>query len=181
MLTTKRFPRTNDDWEDREKSDKTWTNWMAAYNKAHAKARIKTQANEGIVNFGAANSAAQLETTQNVDKTQAVNDGDMKALGGYFKNLATDAVNKKSVLKQLVANNTKLAATNKNLVAIIKKLTNDIKNLKRETSRLKKGGQSKWDPTLCHHFKKEGYHAPEACYELVKNKDRRPTGWRSSL
>ena len=80
-----------------------------------------------------------------------------------------------------MANNTKLAATNKNLVAMVKKLTNEIKNLKRETSCLKKGGQSGWGPTLCHHCKKEGYHAPEACYELVKNKDKRPHGWRSSL
>ena len=55
----------------------------------------------------------------------------MKALEGYFNNLATAAVNEKSVLEQLVANNTKLAATNKNLVAIVKKLTNDIKNLER--------------------------------------------------
>ena len=78
----------------------------------------------------------------------------MKALEGYFDNLAAAAVNEKSVLEQLVENNTKLAATNKNLVAIVKKLTNDIKNLKRETSRLKKGGQIKQDPTLCHHFKK---------------------------
>ena len=82
----------------------------------------------------------------------------------------------------MVANNTKLASTNKNLVAIVKKLTNDINNLERETSRLKKtGGQGKRDLTLCPYFKKEGYHAAEACFELVKNKDKRPTGWKSSL
>ena len=72
----------------------------------------------------------------------------MKAIEGYFDNLAAAAVNKKSVLKKLVTNNTKLAATNENLVAIVKKLTNDIKYLERETARLKKGGQRKRDPTL---------------------------------
>ena len=180
MLTTERFPRTNDDWEDRAESDKTWENWKEAYKKAHAKSRIKAQANEGTVKFGAANSAAQLETIQNVEKNQGINNGGMKSLEGYFVNLAATGVNKKSVLEKLVANNTKLAATNENLV-MVKNLTNDIKNLERETSRLKKGGQSRRDPTLCHHYKKEGYHAPKACYELVKNKGKRPPGWRSSL
>ena len=91
----------------------------------------------------------------------------MKSLEGYFDTLATTAVNKKSVLDKLVANNTKLAATNEDLVAIVKKLTNEIKNLERETSRLKKT-----------HCNKEGYHAADACFELVKNKDKRPTGWK---
>ena len=50
----------------------------------------------------------------------------MKALEGYFENLAATAVNEKSVLEKMVANNTKLAATNKDLVAIVKKLTNGI-------------------------------------------------------
>ena len=44
----------------------------------------------------------------------------MKALEGYFDNLVAAAVNKKSVLEQLVANNNKLAATNEELVAIVK-------------------------------------------------------------
>ena len=63
-LTTKRFPRTNDAWEYRAESYKTWENWKEAYKKAHVKARIKAQANKGTVKFGAANSAAHLETTQ---------------------------------------------------------------------------------------------------------------------
>ena len=36
----------------------------------------------------------------------------MKALEGYFDNLASVAANKKSVLEKLVANNATLAATN---------------------------------------------------------------------
>ena len=60
------------------------------------------------------------KTTQNVENKQAVNDGGMKALEGYFDNLAAAAVNEKSVLEQLVANNTKLAANNKSLVVVSK-------------------------------------------------------------
>ena len=60
-----------------------------------------------------------METNQGVDK------GSMKAIEGYFDNLAAAAVNKKSVLKKLVTNNTKLAATNKNLVALVKNYQRD--------------------------------------------------------
>ena len=120
MLTTEIFLRANEDWEDRAESDKTWTNWKEAYKKAHAKARIKAQANEGTVKFGAANSASHQEITQNVENNQGVDDGGMKALEGYFDNLAAAAVNEKLVLEKLVANNTELAANSKNLVAMVK-------------------------------------------------------------
>ena len=89
--------------------------------KAHDKARIKAKDNEGYVKVGAANSAARVETTQYAETNQVLDEGGMKSLEGYFYNLA--AVNRKSVLDQLVANKTKLAATNENLVAIVKKLT----------------------------------------------------------
>ena len=77
----------------------------------------------------------------------------MKSLEGYSDKLAATAISEKSVLEQLVTNNSKLAATNKDLVAMAKKLSNEIKNLERETSRLKKTGgsgasQGKRDLTL---------------------------------
>ena len=110
-----------------------------------------------------------------MEKNQGVNEGGRKSLEGYFNNLAAAAVNEKSVLEQLVVNNTKLASTNKDLVAIVKKMINDINNLEREISRLKKtGGKGKRDPTLCPHCKKEGYHAVEACFELKKKKTSAP-------
>ena len=85
-----------------------------------------------------------------------------------------------------MANNAKLAATNEDLVAIVKKLSNEIKNIERETYRLKKTGnsgasQGKRDPTLCPHFKKEGYHKPDSWFELVNNKDKHPPGWKRWL
>ena len=68
--------------------------------------------------------AARVKTKNNihaVGKNHGVNEGDMTSLEGYFDNIAAAAANDKSVLKQLVANNTKLATTNEDLVAIIKK------------------------------------------------------------
>ena len=71
---------TNEYREDCAELDNTWTYWKQAYKKAHAKACIKAQANEGTVKFGAENSAAHQETTQHVENKQAVDGGGMKYL-----------------------------------------------------------------------------------------------------
>ena len=90
-----------------------------------------------------------METQQEVD------DSGMKSLKEYFDKLAADAVKEKSVLQQLVLNNTKLSTSNESLVALVKTLTGDIKNLKRDNSGLKKGGKVIGrSTTLCHHCKK---------------------------
>ena len=181
MLTTERFPRANEYWEDCAEPDKTWNTWKQGYKKAHTEACIKAHDNKGTVKFGSENSAALQETTQNVKKQQVVDKNGMKALEVYFYNLAAVTVNKKSVLEQLVVNNTKLAANNESLVAMVKKMTGNIKNLEHHNARLKKGGKNSWGPTLYHHCKREGYHVSDACYELAKNKDNRPPGWISLL
>ena len=59
-------------------------------------------------------------------------------------------MNEKSVLQQLVLNNTTLTTSNESLVDLVKKLNGNIKNLERENLRLKKGGQvSTRNKTLC--------------------------------
>ena len=148
----KDFHGQKNDWEDGAEADKTWAEWKAAYKKAQAKARVKAQDNKGFFKFGAANSAARVENKHEVETNQGVEKWGMESIDGYFDNLSTTTVNKKSVLEQLVTNNTKIASTNEDLVGIFKKWTNGIKNLERETSRLKrKCGKVKRDPTLCHH------------------------------
>ena len=62
MLTSECFPRANNDWGERAERDKTWSQWKTAYKRAHAKARVKAQANNGSVKFGAANYAARQKT-----------------------------------------------------------------------------------------------------------------------
>ena len=86
-------------------------------------------------------------------------------------------------MKQLVLNNTTITTSNESLVALVKKQNNDIKNLEWEISHIKSGGQAsaRNPPTLCANCKKEGYHHPQDCYELAKNKDKRPPGWISGL
>ena len=79
-------------------------------------------------------------------------------------------------------NNTTLTNSNESLVALVKKQANDLKNLERELARLKKPHVSAGTaPTLFANCKIDGYHQPQDCYELAKNKDTRPPGWRSAL
>ena len=144
---------------------------------------MKAQDNNGSIKFRAANSTARQKTANPPLDNQLEEDGgDLKTLEGYFDNLAAAAVNWQGVLKQLMLNNTTLATINESLVDLVKNLSNDIKNLEREIYRMKKGGQvSARNTTLCAHCKKEGFHQPQDCFELIKNKDKRPPGWRSAL
>ena len=150
---------------------------------AHAKVRVKSQATNGSVKFGAANSAARQKAAHpHLDNQTEEDSGNVKTLKGYFNNLAAAAVNEKYVLKQLALYNTTLAPSNDSLAALVKK-KNEIKNLEREIYRIKKGSQAiaRNPPTLCANCEKEGYHHPQDCYELTKNKEKRPPGWRSAL
>ena len=140
MLTSERFLRANDDWEKHAEQDKIWSHWKTAYNRVHAKARVKAQANYGSVKFGPENSAARHENVNSLLENQLEEDGvGLKALEGYFDKLAATAINEKGVLQQLVLNNNTLSTSNESLVALIKKLSCDIKNLEWEISSLNKG------------------------------------------
>ena len=122
MLTSERFPRANNDWEDRAEHDKTWANWNTSYKQAHAKARGKAHDNDGSVKFGAANSAACQESAHfPLDNQLEADSGDLKTLKGYFDNLYAAAVNEQGDLKKLVLNNTTLAMSNESIVALLKK------------------------------------------------------------
>ena len=99
MLTSERFPRANDNWEDWAEREKTWASWKLAYNQAHAKARAKDQAHEGSTKFGAANSATHQEAHLPLDNQLEGDSSDVKTLEGYFDNLAAAATNEKDVKK----------------------------------------------------------------------------------
>ena len=128
MLTSEQFPHADDDWEERTERDNTTAQWKTAYKKYHAQARVKAQAIDGTAKFGAANSAARQDKPNPLlDNQLEEEDVGIKSLEGYFDNLAATVVNEKSVLQQLVLNNTTLTTSNESLVALVKKLTWDIK------------------------------------------------------
>ena len=149
-------------WERRTERDKIWAQRKTAYKRAHAQARVKAQANNGSATFGAANYAArQDKTTPPLDNQLEEVGVGIKALEGYFHNLASASVKEKGVLQQMVLDNTTLTTSNESLVALIKKLKGNIKNLERENSHLKMGRQvSTRNTTLCTNCKKEGIHQP---------------------
>ena len=120
MLTSERFPQANNEWEERAECDRTWSKWNTAYKRAHAKARVQAQANDGSVKFGAANSdACQEKPNSFLDNQLEEDGGDLNTLKGYFDNLAATAVNKKGFLHQLVSNNTTLSTSNESLVVLV--------------------------------------------------------------
>ena len=80
ILTTERFPRTNNDWEDCAEAEKTWAEWKAAHKRAHAKARVKVQATEGFDKFGAANRAARIQNESELERNHSGDEVIMKAL-----------------------------------------------------------------------------------------------------
>ena len=81
MLTSECFPCANDDWDERAERDKTWTQWKSAYKRAHSKAQVKEQANDGSTKFGAVNSSARLDNITPPLDNQLEEDGvGLKAL-----------------------------------------------------------------------------------------------------
>ena len=146
ILTSERFPRANNDWEDQAELDKTWAAWKLAYKQAHAMVRVKAQAHEGSTNFGAANSATRPEDQIPLDTQHEGGSGDIQTLEGYFDNLVEAATNKKDVLNQLVLNNTTLTNSNESLVSLVKKQANNLKNLEQELARLLKTPSQRTEP-----------------------------------
>ena len=57
MLSTERFPRADEIWEDLTKNGKVWPAWKNLYNAADRKAKVKKQAVRGHDQFGAAHGA----------------------------------------------------------------------------------------------------------------------------
>ncbi len=170
FLANQRFPRTNERWEELPKSCKTWAKWKEIYKDAHAKAKVITKAQHGQDQFGAANHVSnQAPQTQ----------GD--ALDEYFDALAAAATTDKNVLEELVTSNATLTKANAELVSANAALTKANAALTAKVNGKASPAAGARKPKLCPNCKKEVYHAPDDCFELEKNKDKRPPGWRSRL
>jgi hypothetical protein len=60
MITSEQFPRANDDWEEIDVDDKTWSVRKKLYRAAAKKASIKAKASGGRDQFGAAHAAMMV-------------------------------------------------------------------------------------------------------------------------
>ena len=108
----------------------------------------------------------------------------MEDLEGCFDSLAGVAVMGKGVLEELVNSNAYLTITIATLTDSNARLAKNVKTL--TDALAKKGGGGVVVPGRVpgKHFpncKRETWHKADACFELEKNKDKRPRWWKSCL
>ena len=186
MLKTQRYTSTMDKWDALAPHEQIWSTWKTMFKDAENKEKIRMQATGGKDQFGAAHRAAEDEAVP-VAPPSAPPFGNTQgdSLDEYFDALAAAASTDQNVLAELVTSVTKLTASNANLVDSVSKLTKANEAL---TAKLNKAGGGRGyegrDPRpkkLCPHCKRMTEHPPDKCYELEKNKSRRPRGWVSCL
>ena len=110
---------------------------------------------------------------------------------GCFDSLVTAAVTGKDSIEALLKNNSLLTKTNVELSVVIKAQTAEIKSLTaggrgmrdRGTGRARGGGTKSDKPSRlakwCPHCKRDTWHDADDCYELPKNKEKRPRNCKS--
>ena len=106
------------------------------------------------------------------------------ALEGYFDTLAAAASTDQNVLAELVESVAKLTKTNAELVQAVASLTkaNEVlRNPGQQGGRSGRGGGEWRTKKHCKNCKLEVFHAPDDCFELEKNKERRFRGWVSRM
>ena len=149
MLSTERSPKTNDDWEDLSKTERTWAKWKTMYRNADNKAKVKKKAC-GAQFGGLANKTA-LTAQVDDESTPKKEPVTLEELESCFDSLATAAVMDKDFTETLLKNNTLLTKTNAELSAVIKTQAAEIKSLtawdggkrKRDTG----GGLAEMEPS----------------------------------
>ena len=124
MLSTKKSPRANEDWEELEVAQRTWARWKPTYCAATKKSVIKKKAAGGKDQFEATHSATPpLIASAPMGGDNEGTPIGLSALDGYFDNIAADATNEESVLDELVTNLITLTTRNAEMAATIKKIT----------------------------------------------------------
>ena len=94
-------------------------------------------------------------------------------------------------MAELVKTNATLTSTNATLAATILKLTkvvNDLTEVKKGRGSGGgggggggSGGSRRGDAKHCPNCKRDTWHKPDKCFELARNKEKRPSYWKSCL
>ena len=95
MLSTEKFPRTNEYWEELDVRQCMWTKWKTTYHVAEKKATIKNKSPRGKDQFGTAHSAMQQPAPLQPGETPVrdTQSTSLEELYRYFYNLATAETN----------------------------------------------------------------------------------------
>ena len=199
MLGSQRLPRADWKWQDLPKAEKTWAKWKKLYKEEEALERVRVLATDGQDQFGAAHRATgnytppillvqpfvspvpapvpapPAPTPDPTGSTQG------EQLDEYFDALAAAATTDQSILAELVAANARLTKANEILTktneSLVAKLATRSGGRHAPAGRYTPAGPRR----LCPHCKKMVAHAPDDCFELEKNKDKRPRGWVTGL
>ena len=103
---------------------------------------------------------------------------------GCFDSLSGVVATESATLAELVKPNAILTTTNVTLTATILKLTkavNDLTEVKKGCGSGGGGGGGRGDAKHCLNCKRDTWHKPDECFELAKNKEKRPSYWKSCL
>ena len=179
VLSTERSPKTNNDWEDLSKTERTWPEWKTMYRDADNKVKVKKKACGD--QFGGLANKTALTAQANGESAPKKEPVALEELEGWFDSLATAAVTGKDSIESLLNNNTLLTKTNAKLSAVIKAQAAEIKSLTAGDGGIRNRGTggaggdgtksdklprlAKW----CPHCKKDTWHDPDDCFELAKN------------
>ena len=139
--------------------------------------------------FGAAHGAL-TQAPQVAPQVQQTNGPTSSAadLDEHFDALAAAVTTEKGVLEEIVKDNAALTITNAELSASVaslikanKKLSRRVFNCRNSNNHTREYSPEPHPKTMCPHFKIGVMHAPNNCFELDKNSNRCPRGWKSHL
>ena len=195
MLSTGRFPKADDLWEDLDRADRTWTKWKELYERADRKAIIKRMAAGDVEQFGGVAREGQpgrpAPLTLGRPAPLTLDD-----LEGCMDDLAGAATSSRETLDELVRSNAKLSQAVADLSDANAKLVTKVENQAAELKKQQKanggggggggggtaaGGAARNDGSYCTNCKRVTWHVPDNCFELEKNKSKRPAHWKSVL
>ena len=170
MLTTKQYPRANENWEEFDAPDKTWVAWKNLYREAANKAAIKAKASSGRDQLGAAHAETE---SQSEDMNPHMGAAMGAKMEGYFDNLAAAAMNDQSTLVEMVRAMSNLTESNEVLTKTNTALTHQLTVLQKSKGpnnpcnpRTGAGVGPPKERKMCPNCKIEVYHAPSDCFEL---------------
>lgn len=153
-------------WELKPIADQTFVNFRPYFQKEWVRKNHKNRTNTKAVSFGIANNAQSQETPPQQSEQELLSE---------FMALMQSESDKK-IEKFMSETNATLTATTKALEAIASKVggSNNNRNRNRNTN----GGGGGKERKKCPHCDKYHYDL-DTCWELEKNKDKRPANWKS--
>ena len=159
------------------------------YKSAEAKEKVRLQATGGKDQFGAAHYSGKgnlvpFAYVPPASAAAAATGPPAGALDEYFDALAAAATTDQNVVAELVESVAKLTKANAELVEAVSTLTkaNEVLSAQGQRGGSAGRGGGEWRPKkYCKNCKMEVVHPPNDCFELEKNKYKRPRNWVSRL